>query len=941
MTLDMTPGEKRFTLAPIIISMATGSAEEVFGIIPPCREEAYKRYEDAKGVAAGVIERQVLGASRVKPDMRKAITSVAREYYNAMKGALLDIHEELLAREARNHQAYMNTGTISSELSEAYEAIKAAHDKLLGNTTALAKLFGYNVPELREAENVTRITDAISIVNGRIIADENEVDPVWDDPETKAFYENLPGLESVPEQLFTDNCQMKEVTSSPTTSPASDPDHSSQLPPIPTITSSSAATTVSSEQRRNALSAAHAGRMEEIVEKLLCCENKEVVDKVAEEFCYLNSRKNRATLVDKMFEYGYEDNGLIPYFGRLIAILALRMKGFGEQIVGRVREEFLYYTQCHEQVECSAARLSNAFFLAELTKFKVCPSDVTFECLNACIDGFAKVGYNMRKAEVLCSLLENCGRFLYRTPQTQHRTDIFLDTLWSLKNVRSLDPQLEVLIENACYFCRPPARPQRPPRDPVREYIRYLIFSKLSRETCPFVVRKLLKVSWAHEEAYIIKTLLKYYKSVFSNAASVAALIAALKAKRPNFDVKLLDALMEEIVSGLEAPDTSANQRRIAHMKLFAELYRYSVVSTQTVFDTLYLLLLPIGGAPDDRSNCFKVRLICVLLESCGVFFTKGTPAKKLDRYLLFFQRYLLTRSEIPPDVIFTIDDCLDLIRPGYNRLVTVESINAELRRMEEDGSLLPRTVLASSPAPTPLTDNDEDEEEEEEEGGKGIDGENGGDEDEDEDDDDDDDDSDSDSDSEEEEEDDDDSDSDSDSEGDDDDDDDEEEDDEDDDGVDEIAKKEEEERERKRKEDEEFDKEFEVAKNASFKGTSKVGYKKNQLDIAIPFGTSNSSKASNTAGSGEGPDMTHFSLLVRRGKKQVVKDIAVDSSSTLAKTSTEAFEAGKREREEVKAKVKGAVMNQIYDELEKDAESRGTRHLGAYVHKKFVVKKK
>ena len=38
---------------------------------------------------------------------------------------------------------------------------------------------------------------------------------------------------------------------------------------------------------------------------------------------------------------------------------------------------------------------------------------------------------------------------------------------------------------------------------------------------------------------------------------------------------------------------------------------------------------------PDDF---FRVRLVCVLLDTCGMCFDRGTQKKKLDNFLIFFQ---------------------------------------------------------------------------------------------------------------------------------------------------------------------------------------------------------------------------------------------------------------------------------------------------------------
>ena len=38
---------------------------------------------------------------------------------------------------------------------------------------------------------------------------------------------------------------------------------------------------------------------------------------------------------------------------------------------------------------------------------------------------------------------------------------------------------------------------------------------------------------------------------------------------------------------------------------------------------------------PDDF---FRVRLVCVLLDTCGMCFDRGSQKRKLDNYLNFFQ---------------------------------------------------------------------------------------------------------------------------------------------------------------------------------------------------------------------------------------------------------------------------------------------------------------
>ena len=79
------------------------------------------------------------------------------------------------------------------------------------------------------------------------------------------------------------------------------------------------------------------------------------------------------------------------------------------------------------------------------------------------------------------------------------------------------------------------------------------------------------------------------------------------------------------------------------------------------VFDTLYLLLsfghetVEEAEKLDPPFSYFRIRLVCSLLETCGQFFNKGLAKKRLDRFLVFFQRYLLAKPPLPLDIEFDV----------------------------------------------------------------------------------------------------------------------------------------------------------------------------------------------------------------------------------------------------------------------------------------------
>lgn len=62
-------------------------------------------------------------------------------------------------------------------------------------------------------------------------------------------------------------------------------------------------------------------------------------------------------------------------------------------------------------------------------------------------------------------------------------------------------------------------------------------------------------------------------------------------------------------------------------------------IQQNTNFNTADSRPLPNQTVPLDMpDDFFRVRLVCVLLDTCGMCFDRGTQKKKLDNFLTFFQ---------------------------------------------------------------------------------------------------------------------------------------------------------------------------------------------------------------------------------------------------------------------------------------------------------------
>jgi regulator of nonsense transcripts 2 len=307
---------------------------------------------------------------------------------------------------------------------------------------------------------------------------------------------------------------------------------------------------------------------------------------------------------------------------------------------------------------------------------------VIFHCLKVSLDDFSRMNI-----EIISNLLENCGRYLLRNPDTSPRMSSFLETLQRKKAAQHIGQQERMLIENAMYFVNPPERAaiQQKERTPVELFVHKLIYADMNKRTYAKVLKSLRKLHWEEKEVVDLmeKVLSKPGKAKYSNIHLLAVLVGSLYRYHQEFVIGVIDNVLEQITIGLEHNDFKFNQRRISEVKYLGELYNYKMVDSPVIFDTLYRILTfgHIGGVPtreklnplDMPDDFFRIRLVCTLLDTCGVCFDRGMAKKKLDFFLTFFQYYIHTKEALPMDIEFLIQDTFALTRSNWKLAATFE----------------------------------------------------------------------------------------------------------------------------------------------------------------------------------------------------------------------------------------------------------------------------
>jgi regulator of nonsense transcripts 2 len=331
-------------------------------------------------------------------------------------------------------------------------------------------------------------------------------------------------------------------------------------------------------------------------------------------------------------------------------------------------------------------------FIGELVKFELYSKIEALYCLKVLLFDFSH-----HHIEMACNLLEVCGRFLYCSPDSHQRTKVYLEQMMRKKAVMALDSRYVTQIENAYYYVNPPdvtiTKKERPI---MHQFIRKLLFQDLQKNNTDKIMRLIRKVDWSTEEisAYSIKCLSSAHNVKYFNIRCLANLLAGLVTYQEEVGTRVVDSVLEDIRLGMEVNLPKYNQRRVAQVKYLGELYNYRMVESADIFKVLYSLITfgvsmdPNVPSPLDPPNhLFRIRLACVLLETCGTYFSSGSSKRRLDYYLIFLQAYYwfkrdLWKDSFPPTLEHIFKDTLTSLRPKIKLCQSFEETQTELNNI-------------------------------------------------------------------------------------------------------------------------------------------------------------------------------------------------------------------------------------------------------------------
>jgi regulator of nonsense transcripts 2 len=424
------------------------------------------------------------------PELQERFRNILKRYFEDVKTHLTRDQKAIGKQARKDAEAYVKSGQVFEDRQASYEKAVKSQERLVSNAQVLADAIGSEMPDLKDSEDSSAGGNGgIGLVKtGEYLRGEGDGAGIWEDEDERRYYENLVDLKGkVPGMLLEDGKKKKVDTDEQVgkkIDPADAPD-------------SNAAKASEDDQSTAIANKTIGAQVDALLARLPDLTSKDLIDEAAIDFCFLNSKASRNRLIKAVQEIPKGRSDLLPSYSRLIATLGKYMPDITKGLVDHLDQEFRSLQRRKEKEFLGQARLGNIRYLAELTKFGVVPEHVIFHCLKVSLDDFSRMNI-----EIICNLLENCGRYLLRNPETSPRMISFLETLKRKKSVQHIGQQEKMLIENAVYYVDPPVRAaiQQKERTPMDLFIRKLIYLDMNSRNYTRVLKQIRRLHWEEPE---------------------------------------------------------------------------------------------------------------------------------------------------------------------------------------------------------------------------------------------------------------------------------------------------------------------------------------------------------------------------------------------------------------------------------------------------------
>ena len=577
--------KEKHELMNIIISFCKHSGEDLAGLVPRKNKDLEVKFE---------IE--FPKSTIFAPEKQKHFLNALHDYWNSVRDHLCVLHKSLCHIELRNQSILQNKGELHDEKSKEFTDKQSEFSKLQLNANTLADLLDVDVPNFEERGLAqTETAKALAIGSSATNLDGEEITEIsmWEDEDQKSFYTNLCNLQAIiPAILFKDGNKgwKKSKENKVYKKTKKTTKMTSERKPIGPksggkaelameelgkdiesieITEQEALelaeaceTNGKSDDENDTLEDDTEEEVEDIgptlkiivenfMNTLKNCVNRELVDKAAQDFCMnMNTRPNRKRLARALFNVHRSRLDLLPFYARLTATLFPCIPDVAEQLSTMLLRDFRFHLRKKEQIHIES-KVKTMRFIGEMTKFNMISLTDCLNCLKALVYDFSP-----HAIEMACGLLETCGYYALRHPTSHLRARVLLENLLRKQAAKALDQRYSTMIDNVRYTVDPPKTEAvvYRPRPTMHEFIRKLLYRDLNKSSVEKILRLMRKLPWTENDtrAYIIKCCSQSWLVKYNNIQWFASLVSGLTSHRDDVAHFVVDDVLEHIRIGME-----------------------------------------------------------------------------------------------------------------------------------------------------------------------------------------------------------------------------------------------------------------------------------------------------------------------------------------------------------------------------------------------------
>ncbi|SCU83748.1 LAMI_0C04478g1_1 [Lachancea mirantina] len=550
-------------------------------------------------------------------DMNKMVYRLLKVFSEAVNVRAAELNQTLNKLIKEHRKAQIRTGKTTDEFSEKASGLEPVLQRFENAALILSKTFGLDMPTLdklltgEQEENIPIITNQIKIASDRL----------WENEATKKFYEVLPNLE------------------------------------------------MASQESEGDVADAKTDSVNEFFTKLEQAETKEAIDELSLLY-WTNNLDNKATR-KRLLKFFIEspDWSKIRLYARFIATNAAPLAEIKEELIQHLDSGF------RNQLHSNKINVKNIIYFSEMVKFSQIPPFMVFHKIRALI-----LNINTpNNIEILTILFENFGKFLINHPMYKEQMEKMVELLQQKKKDHGLSVSNKCAIDNLVVLIYPPSlsklNSQTKTLSAEQQFYRVLLRRELNNFQPEKVTKLVRKADWSNKEVYhtLFAIFIKPEKVSFQSMDNLAKVTGGIYPYHRNFVIKVIDAILENVLRGLEINDFSMNMKRIAHVKYLVLLYNHDLIRFEVILDTMFRILkygYPKGSPNlgflneyDLPDNYFRIQLVTTMLLSIE----KNTPNLKKKMHLLmrFLEYYSFVKDHpLPKETQFRLEDAFSKMAP-------------------------------------------------------------------------------------------------------------------------------------------------------------------------------------------------------------------------------------------------------------------------------------